>query len=119
MNLISSQMSFSQPSLPKLETSQADRSFRVYSSPQTIQQFINNIYNSLRANGLGSDQARLSIGPDMGPNCLQKLSTDKGCRLQDSRTSSTFACPNVLISVSQTSPCFSTGRSEPSLSKLT
>ena len=86
MNLISSQMSVS----PKLETSQADRSFRVYSSPQTIQQFINNIYNSLRANGLGSDQARLSIGPDMGPNCLQRLSTYKGCRLQDSRTSSTF-----------------------------
>ena len=76
-------MSFSQSNMPKLENSKADRSFRVYSSPQRIQQFINNVYNSLRANGLGTDQARFSIGPDMDPNCLQRLSTDKGRRLQE------------------------------------
>ena len=34
--------------------------------PQKIQQYINNVYHSLRTDGLGSDQARLTIGPDMG-----------------------------------------------------
>ena len=28
------------------------------------------------SNGLDSDQDRHSIGPDLGPNCLQRLSTD-------------------------------------------
>ena len=27
-------------------------------------------------NGLDPDQDLLSVGPDMGPNCLQRLSTD-------------------------------------------
>ena len=28
------------------------------------------------ANRLDSDQARQNVGPDLGPNCLQRLSTD-------------------------------------------
>ena len=28
------------------------------------------------ANSLDPDQARHSVGPDLGPNCLQKLSAD-------------------------------------------
>ena len=28
------------------------------------------------SNSLESDQARLYVGPDLGPNCLQKLSVD-------------------------------------------
>ena len=33
--------------------------------------------NTIRlSNCLDLDQGRLSIGPDLGPNCLQKLSAD-------------------------------------------
>ena len=28
------------------------------------------------SNSLDSDQARLSVGPDLGPNCLQRVSAD-------------------------------------------
>ena len=32
------------------------------------------------SNGLDPDQDRLSVGPDLGPNCLQSLSADdKSC----------------------------------------
>ena len=30
-------------------------------------------------NSLDPDQARLFVGPDLGPNCLQMLSTDVNC----------------------------------------
>ena len=30
----------------------------------------------IRSNSLDPDQARHNVGPDMGPNCLQKLSAD-------------------------------------------
>ena len=34
------------------------------------------------SNGLDSDQDRQSVGPDLGPNCLQRLSADnKNCLL--------------------------------------
>ena len=29
------------------------------------------------SNGLDPDQARRSVGPDLGPNCLQRLLADK------------------------------------------
>ena len=32
------------------------------------------------ANNLDPDQARLFVGPDLGPNCLQKLSADDKSR---------------------------------------
>ena len=33
------------------------------------------------SNSLDPDQARRFVGPDLGPNCLQRLSTeDTGCR---------------------------------------
>ena len=32
------------------------------------------------SNSLGSDQARQNVGPDLGPNCLQKLSADHTSR---------------------------------------
>ena len=33
--------------------------------------------NTIRvSNSLDSDQAELNVGPDLGPNCLQKLSAD-------------------------------------------
>ena len=39
--------------------------------------FKNSITNTIRvSNGLDSDQDRRSVGPDLGPNCLQRLSTD-------------------------------------------
>ena len=28
------------------------------------------------SNGLDPDQDRLNVGPDMGPNCMQRLSAD-------------------------------------------
>ena len=69
--------------MPKLETRRLIGVFVFILHPQKIQQYINNVYHSLRTDGLGSDQARLTIGPDMGPNCLQRLSTYKGLRLQE------------------------------------
>ena len=37
----------------------------------------NSFRNTIRvANGLDPDQDRQSVGPDLGPNCLQKLSAD-------------------------------------------
>ena len=32
------------------------------------------------SNSLGPDQARQNVGPDLGPNCLQKLATDDTSR---------------------------------------
>ena len=69
--------------MPKLETRRLIGVFVFILHPQKIQQYINNVYHSLRTDGLGSDQARLTIRPDMGPNCLQRLSTYKGLRLQE------------------------------------
>ena len=44
------------------------------------------IFNSLDAtikvsNSLDPDQAQHHVGPDVGPNCLQRLSTDDKSRL--------------------------------------
>ena len=37
----------------------------------------NSFTNTIRvSNGLDSDQDRHSVGPDLGPNCLQSLSAD-------------------------------------------
>ena len=37
----------------------------------------NSFGNTIRvSNGLDPDQGRHSVGPDLGPNCLQKLSAD-------------------------------------------
>ena len=40
--------------------------------------FFKNIFsNTIRvSNSLDPDQARQNVGPDMGPNCLQRLSAD-------------------------------------------
>ena len=32
------------------------------------------------SNSLNPDQARQFVGPDLGPNCLQRLSADDTCR---------------------------------------
>ena len=32
------------------------------------------------SNSLNSDQARQNVGPDLGPNCLQRLSADDTSR---------------------------------------
>ena len=32
------------------------------------------------SNSLDPDQARHFVGPDLGPNCLQRLSADDTCR---------------------------------------
>ena len=69
--------------MPKLEARRLIGVFVFILHPQKIQQYFSNVYHSLRTDGLGSDQARLTIGPDMGPNCLQRLSTYKGLRLQE------------------------------------
>ena len=40
----------------------------------------NSCKNTTRVSkGLDQDQARRFVGPDLGPNCLQKLSTDDTC----------------------------------------
>ena len=37
----------------------------------------NDFRNTIRvSNGLDPDQDRHNVGPDLGPNCLQKLSAD-------------------------------------------
>ena len=46
---------------------------------------INFLKNSFRinirvTNGLDPDQARLFVGPDLAPNCLQRLSADETSR---------------------------------------
>ena len=41
--------------------------------------YFHNVFfrNTIRvSNGLDPDQDRRSVGPDLGPNCLQKLSAD-------------------------------------------
>ena len=35
------------------------------------------------SNSLDPDQARRSVGPDLGPNCFQKLSADNTIRQSD------------------------------------
>ena len=42
----------------------------------------NSFRNTIRvSNSLDPDQARQNVGPDLGPNCLQRLSADKNvCR---------------------------------------
>ena len=41
----------------------------------------NSFRNSIRVSkSLDSDQARLFVGPDLGPNCLQRLSADDTSR---------------------------------------
>ena len=35
-----------------------------------------------QSNGLGPDQDRHSVGPDLGPNCLQRLIADNKIRRQ-------------------------------------
>ena len=38
----------------------------------------NSFRNTIRvSNSLDADQARLFVGPDLGPNCLQRLSPDE------------------------------------------
>ena len=37
-------------------------------------------YHQRLSNSLDPDQARRSLGPDLVPNCLQKLSTEDTCR---------------------------------------
>ena len=46
--------------------------------------FKKSIRNTVRvSNSLDLDQDRHFVGPDLGPNCLQKLSADdKSCHLQ-------------------------------------
>ena len=37
----------------------------------------NSFRNTIRvSNGMDPDQDRLSVGPDLGPNCLQRLTSD-------------------------------------------
>ena len=38
-------------------------------------------FNAIQvSNSLDPDQARHFVGPDLGPNCLQRLSADNKCR---------------------------------------
>ena len=38
------------------------------------------------SNSLDRDQARHSVGPDLGPNCLQRLSSDDKIRFKEIRS---------------------------------
>ena len=46
------------------------------------------------SNSLDSDQARHFVGPDLGPNCLQRLSADNTSRQRDFKKS-TSLCLNT------------------------
>ena len=46
------------------------------------------------SNRLDPDQARHFVGPDLGPNCLQKLSADDNSR---KRVNNVSACSYVII----------------------
>ena len=44
-------------------------------------QFFSKNSNTIKvSNSLDPDQARHFVGPDLGPNCLQRLSEDDTCR---------------------------------------
>ena len=43
------------------------------------------LYPIRASNGLDPDQDRSSVGPDLGPNCLQRLSADDKSRLSKER----------------------------------
>ena len=46
-----------------------------------IKLFKNSFRNTIRvSNGLDPDQDRRYVGPELGPNCLQKLSADDESR---------------------------------------
>ena len=45
------------------------------------------------SNGLDPDQARRYVGPDLGPNCLQRLSTDDKVRRWQARS---YVCAILL-----------------------
>ena len=52
-----------------------------------------NIRNTTRvSNRLGPDQARQNVGPDLGPNCLQRLSADQAT-LVGKELNETAICP--------------------------
>ena len=54
----------------------------LFSSDEFFQNYL--FQNNIRvSNDLNPDQDRLSVSPDLGPNCLQRLSTDdKSCHKQ-------------------------------------
>ena len=57
-----------------------------FSQNQLFDLKINFLKNSLRnsikvSNSLDPDQAQRFVGPDLGPNCLQRLSADNTSRL--------------------------------------
>ena len=55
----------------------------------------NSFRNNIRVSkSLDSDQARLYVGPDLGPNCLQKLSADDTSR-QRVKVLSFFVGPDL------------------------
>ena len=50
----------------------------------------NSFWNTIRvSNSLDSDQARLFVGPDLGPNCLQRLSAGDDTSRQNANTTVT------------------------------
>ena len=48
--------------------------------PLLIRNFFRNVIRV--SNSLDPDQAQHFVGPDLGPNCLQRLSTDDTCRVK-------------------------------------
>ena len=48
------------------------------------------------SNALDQDQARRLVGPDLDPNCLQRLSTDDTCML---RVNTTYIQPAIFCIV--------------------
>ena len=59
--------------------------------------FKNSFRNTIReSNSLDLDQDRHCVGPDLGPNCLQRLSADDKSSLAGSVKGSTLN-PNVII----------------------
>ena len=62
------------------------------------------------SNSLDSNQARRFVGPDLGPNCLQRLSADdtsrqRGKQLVCNATSASRSITRVLISLSTITTC--------------
>ena len=76
MYLVSLTYSFHDSSYIKRQTlSRGGHKFSEFACSKSA--FLNSFRNTIRvSNSFDPDQARCSVGPDLGPDCLQRLSAD-------------------------------------------
>ena len=69
--------------------------FAIFFSKSTFLNYFRNATKVPFLNSLDPDQARHSVGPDLGANCLQKLSADDTSRQRVKLTSVSFTILSV------------------------